>query len=77
MLDAEPLMLAHPHCSRAVGCSSAGDGFCNARPKKPVAGTCPATFASAVARPYCAACAFVAAISASLRNDITVTFLVR
>jgi hypothetical protein len=28
-------------------------------------------------RVYCAACAFVAAMSASLRNDITVTFLVR
>jgi hypothetical protein len=49
-----------------------------ARREKAVAGACPATFASPIrTAPYCAACAFVAAMSASLRNDITVTFLVR
>jgi hypothetical protein len=46
--------------------------------QKKMAGTMPghSHFAYEPAR-YCAACAFAAAMSASVRNDITVTFRVR
>jgi hypothetical protein len=47
-------------------------------PKKPVAGTCPATTVLyETRRDYRTACAFAAAMSVSLRNAMTVTLRVR